>query len=68
MWLKSVADNIYDQIKITIAIIGFETDFVETKEQALKFIPEQRWDGILLPNEGKLIWYPPTEYYHSQFG
>ena len=61
-WYKDIAEYLYPQLLFTIGIIGFETGFVSHKEQALRTVPEERWEGILLPINGKLKWYPPTIY------
>jgi hypothetical protein len=65
-WFRTVAEGVYQRFAFAFGVIGFETDYVAVKTQTLDAIPEERWDGLLIPKEDGLIWYPPTEY-GSQF-
>jgi hypothetical protein len=61
-WLESIARSFYNKQKFKVAFIGWEKDDFKIKESIQNGIPGERWDGILLPVENKLIWYPPTIY------
>jgi hypothetical protein len=61
-WLRTLAEGVYQHSAFTFGIIGFETDFSAMKVQALQAIPEERWDGLLIPADDHLLWYPPTKY------
>ena len=60
-WLKNIAETIYPNVNFKIAVIGFEAEFTTIREEVFSGkIADKRWDGILLPQSDKLIWYPPT--------
>lgn len=61
-WLRTLAEDIYQHRPFSFGTIGFETDFSTVKAQTLRAIPQQRWDGLLIPTDDRLRWYPPTEY------
>lgn len=61
-WFRTVAEGIYQHVAFTFGVIGFETKFTAVKAQALEAIPEARWDGLLIPHDDDLLWYPPTEF------
>lgn len=58
-WLHSIAEGIYQTVHFTVAVIGFEVDLPPQLRQG---IPPNRYDGLLLAQDGVLNWYPPTEY------
>jgi hypothetical protein len=53
---------IYPVVKFKVALIGCELDFFDIKKKLAKGIPDERWNGILIPHHNELIWYPPTVY------
>jgi hypothetical protein len=60
-WLKSIAETVCFLINFRLAIIGYDLDLIRIREQVLADqIPDERWDGILVPAGEKLRWYPPT--------
>jgi len=61
-WLVRIAMNIYKEINFKVAFIGYEVDFFDNRETLKYGVPDERWDGILIPIENELIWYPPTVY------
>ncbi len=65
-WFRIVAEDLYQRFAFNFGVIGFETDYVAVKIQALVAIPEERWEGLLISTQDGLMWYPPTEY-GSQF-
>lgn len=62
LWLKNIAEAVYEQAPFKVAMIGYEVDFLEVKEQMLTAVPEKRWEGILVPKGDELLWYPPNVY------
>ena len=61
-WLRVVAEHVYHHCPFTLGVIGFETDLWAASALAQAPLSEPRWDGLLLPTDGSLRWYPPTEY------
>ncbi len=61
-WFKDVAESIYPDVRFKIALIGYEVDILALKRQLIFGIPSERWDGLLIPVDGRLVWYPPTNY------
>jgi len=61
-WLKDIATDIYPQIKFNIALIGFEINSFDVKKKLTEGIPNEHWEGILIPDKNNLTWYPPTIY------
>jgi len=59
-WFRAIAEHVYATVPFAIAVIGFEALFLEMAEEVQRGIPEERWDGVLLPVGGRLAWYPPT--------
>jgi hypothetical protein len=59
-WLVDIARQIYPLAKFKLGIIGFEVDFFKIEKQLMKGIPDKRWDGLLVPSENQLLWFPPT--------
>jgi hypothetical protein len=50
--------------RFEVGIIGWETDLISANVAALKAreIPAERFEGIVLPGEDDLEWYPPTRH------
>lgn len=61
-WLVKIAQEIYPVAKFEIGIIGFEVDTFRVKQELEKGIPDERWEGLLIPNGSDLLWFPPTIY------
>lgn len=61
-WLYTLAERVYRRIQFTFGVIGFETNFSAAKAQVAHAIPAVRWDGLVIPTDDSLRWYPPTEY------
>jgi len=61
-WFRTLAAGVYEHMAFTFGVIGFETDFSAVKAQAMQAIPEDRWDGLIIPIGDHLLWYPPTRY------
>lgn len=61
-WLKGIAETVYQRVKFRIGVIGFEVNYFDLEKQLEKGVPDERWDGILIPNGKQLLWYPPTNY------
>lgn len=61
-WFKTIAEKVYEQVRFSVAFIGFEVEGLDGKEQLKKGIPSERWHGILIGKNGGLLWYPPTIY------
>jgi hypothetical protein len=61
-WFRTLAEEVYKHLAFTFGVIGFETDFSAIKAQALQAIPTVRWEGLVIPTDDHLLWYPPTEY------
>ena len=61
-WFREIAASILPTAKFELAIIGFEVDFFDMETKLEKGVPTERWEGILIPKENELLWYPPTIY------
>ncbi len=61
-WFKKIADAIYPSVRFSIAAIGILIDPSAVNRLLENGIPEVRWDGLLIPSDDRLIWYPPTTY------
>jgi hypothetical protein len=61
-WLKGIAEGIFPRLQFSLALIGFEVEYLQVLEQLRSGIPAERWEGILVVEEGQLTWYPPTLY------
>lgn len=59
-WLKGLAESIYKDFRFVFGVIGFESGFEALKKEALGGVPETRSEGLLIPENGTLSWYPPT--------
>jgi hypothetical protein len=70
-WLGQVAEKIYSNAHFDLGIIGHEP-LAEADLQIEVLIsgrpPKERWEGYLLPENGYLRWYPPTEGIPFKFG
>jgi hypothetical protein len=62
-WLVELGKYIFKLVKFRLGIVGFEVSG-ETYAQDLseKGIPEQRYEGYLLPAIDSLRWYPPNSW------
>ncbi|MFD8497434.1 hypothetical protein [Amycolatopsis sp. NPDC059657] len=52
-WLAEVAAEVFRHVEFRFAVIGFEHDYPTVAD-----LPEQRWNGYLLPVEGRLTYTP----------
>jgi len=60
-WLKELAGSIYKDFRFVFGVIGFESGFEELKKDVLAGgIPKTRSEGLLIPENKTLSWYPPT--------
>ena len=63
-WLVAFGRRLYAAAPFPLGVTGFEMhgDYTADELRA-SGVPEERWDGLLLPDEsGELVWYPPTIY------
>lgn len=56
-WLAGVADQVFRQVDFRLGLIGFEVDYTNAAELD-GVVPEQRWNGYLLPADGQLRYTP----------
>ncbi|MFD4668905.1 hypothetical protein ACFWNN_04170 [Lentzea sp. NPDC058450] len=56
-WLATVAARVFDEVGFRVGLIGFELDYVTAAELAGE-VPDQRWNGYLLPADGRLRHFP----------
>ncbi|MER5266090.1 hypothetical protein ABTZ99_28785 [Actinosynnema sp. NPDC002837] len=56
-WLAGVAEEVFRQVDFRLGLIGFEVDLVTAAELGGE-VPEQRWNGYLLPADGQLTYTP----------
>ena len=61
-WLKGIAETVYQKVKFRIGVVGFEVDYFDLEKRFEEGIPAERWEGILIPKDEQLVWYPPTIY------
>lgn len=61
--LVSIARRVFDIARFQGALIGFEitVDDVEAFYRSPD-VPEERWIGCLVEDQGKLAWHAPTKY------
>ncbi len=60
-WLRELGSDVFAKAPFDCALIGFEVDEGMADLLAGGAVPERRWDGILVPREGKLEWHPSTD-------
>jgi len=56
-WLASVATQVFREVDFRLGLIGFEVDHTDAAELD-GAVPEQRWNGYLLPADGQLRYTP----------
>lgn len=56
-WLAGVATEVFQDVDFRVGRIGFEVDHT-TAADLNGVVPEQRWDGYLLPTDGHLGYTP----------
>jgi hypothetical protein len=61
-FMEGIARFIYREIRFEIGVIGYEVDPSDIVKMLAKGLPSERWEGILLPRDDQLDWYPPTIY------
>ncbi len=61
-WLIEVAKHVFAGTRFELALVGFEVDIVRfSKAKMREFVlPEHRQEGILLPLNEQLQWFPPS--------
>jgi hypothetical protein len=57
-WLAQIADEIFDEVDFQLGLIGFELDRDRIAADLDGSAPEQRWEGYLLPADGRLRYAP----------
>ena len=58
-WLREIGDDVFHKVGFARASIGHESGY-DLPEISEKGVPEERWDGYLIPAGDKLEWYPPN--------
>lgn len=59
--LRKFAERLFQITSFDLAILGFESDYGVLRDQILSGnIPDERWEGFLIPYDNNLIWYPPN--------
>ncbi|MGW4527099.1 hypothetical protein [Amycolatopsis sp. NPDC004378] len=56
-WLAGVAEEVFVEAGFSLGVIGFELDPVLSAELG-GVVPEERWEGYLLPADGRLTYWP----------
>ncbi|ANZ43495.1 hypothetical protein BBK82_42540 [Lentzea guizhouensis] len=56
-WLAGVADEVFRQAGFRLGLIGFEVDHVTAADLG-GVVPDERWDGYLLPAGGHVRYTP----------
>jgi len=61
-WLVGVAKHVFAQIRFELALVGFEVETARFSKAKIRASPlsERQFEGVLLPSEGQLKWFPPT--------
>lgn len=61
-WFRRIGDYVFEQTPFFLGLVGFEVEITKTsyREVLKDGIPKFRPDGMLLPKENALEWYPPT--------
>lgn len=57
-WLAEVAREVFRHLDFRLGLIGFDVDITDLTDPAAGVVPEQRWNGYLLPVGGKLEYVP----------
>jgi hypothetical protein len=57
-WLAGIGTRIFRQVPFRLGLIGFELDGNISSEQMNGVVPDQRWEGYLLPAGGDLRFEP----------
>ncbi|MEU4766338.1 hypothetical protein AB0H12_24085 [Actinosynnema sp. NPDC023794] len=58
-WLAGVADEVFREVDFRLGLIGFELDHVTAAELDGE-VPDERWNGYLLPADGQLGYTPAS--------
>jgi hypothetical protein len=61
-WLSNIGIKLFEDAPFRLGLIGFEVSDETSSEEVKKTgIPQQRYDGFLVPKLGHVTWYPPNE-------
>lgn len=62
-WLIELGKYVFDVVEFRLGLVGFEVSGdVYAQELFEKGIPEERYQGYLLPETDSLTWYPPNSW------
>ena len=60
--LRGVAAALFARVPFPVAVVGWLPDAEALAEEAMaRGVPAERWAGYLVPEGGRLRWWPPTE-------
>jgi hypothetical protein len=59
-WLAGLVTEVFHHVDFRLGLIGFELDHI-TAADLNGVVPEQRWNGYLLPADGRLTYTPATQ-------
>jgi hypothetical protein len=62
-WLREIGETIFGTITFRFGVIGYEVMGEPCVEEvaSTRNVPQERWEGYLIPEGEALKWYPPTE-------
>jgi hypothetical protein len=66
-WLRMIGEYVFARAPFDCALISHEPEEDVADEVAAGAVPKRRWEGILVPEDNRLSWYPPTENFPYTF-
>jgi len=60
-WLAAIGTDIFREVDFQLGLIGFETSGNNHSRQLNGTVPEQRWEGYLIPADGTLRYEPAIQ-------
>ncbi|GGS48901.1 MULTISPECIES: hypothetical protein [Actinokineospora] len=57
-WLAEVAGQVFQEVDFRLGLIGFEIDGDISADGLRGSVPQERWNGYLLPEQGRLRYTP----------
>jgi len=61
-WLVDIGAHVFQKVPFEIALVGFEVELTDGSREKIQRegVPEERFDGLLLPGAAGLQFYPQT--------
>lgn len=66
-WLRDLGTRVFRAAPFDCALVAHEPDESVAEKLEPRDIPQRRWEGILVPRDASLEWFPPTEGFPYAF-